>query len=159
MAIHPLKVKVKTDGTLGVGRAWWRPDKIPSSSRKPKSDASPAFTTHIIHALSRQLVTVFYTLDKHAYQYRLRQSVVCSLHFLIHNCVPLFICFLLTSYTQFRKNSDNVHKDDWNKVLCTHFLCKNTSNVRRVGHNSFPLTSRDSLTHTHTHTHTQNAVV
>lgn len=97
------------------------------------------------YACTQRAASDCYTLDNNAYQYRLRHSVVCSLHFLIHNCVPLFVRFLLTSYTQFRNNSDNVHKDDGNRVLFTNLLCENTSNVRRVAHDSFPLASRDSL--------------
>ena len=40
--IPNIGVKVKIDGAYDVGRAWWHPDKIPSSSQKPKSDQTPA---------------------------------------------------------------------------------------------------------------------
>ena len=40
--IPNIGIRVKTDGAYGVGRAWWHPDKIPSSSQKPKSDQTPA---------------------------------------------------------------------------------------------------------------------
>jgi len=46
------RVKVKIDETYGVGRAWWHPNKIPSSSRKPMIDQTPAHTTPLYVILS-----------------------------------------------------------------------------------------------------------
>ena len=42
------RVRIRINGAYGVGRAWWHPDKIPSSSRKPKSDLIPPVTTYVL---------------------------------------------------------------------------------------------------------------
>lgn len=104
---------------------------------------------HIIRALSMliccmQLVTVIHSTNRNNNtDWDIPLFVLCISSFTIMCHFSFVSC--VTSYTQFRKNSDNVHKDEWNKVLCTHLLYENTSKVRHVGHDSFPLASRDSL--------------